>query len=187
MPKNMLRNTAIVAVAAAIIATFVSTDQDVQAAPMQTTTVQLAAVSQLSEPGVRPAFGFELERSTRADVMAWSKGSAVDCDVVAMGRRMVCVLNDGELSMRFDAEGRLVGAESRRILRDRDDAMAELTQATAHVAAVVGDATDVVESDCSRAFQRTESSFSYAGYNATIALTNLGSRGLQLRERYIAR
>ena len=135
----------------------------------------------------RPALGFELGVSTRAEIRLWAEGRELRCDVVAMGRRLRCRGAFGDVVARFDTAARLRSLDVRRWL-EPEGAEAVYLATTQQLQDLVGPATSSVRSDrfVSGAYERAERRFEYRGYDATVTATHFGKRGLQLRERYRA-
>src|SRR5258705_2469838 len=149
----------------------------------------------------RPAFGFRLDRTTRADVRAWARRHQVSCvepqawlvqcgDVApgALGRP------DGEgrieeLTFGFRPDGRLVNvstlrrrltpAEGNRIASDIAKVLyAELGQPTP---SSIGEGRLSDES-----LSSTRVSLRYSDYFADVTAMNLPTTGVALREQYLS-
>jgi hypothetical protein len=150
-------------------------------------------------PAQRPALAFELGRTGRRDVANWAAANDAACSTTAMGRLMRCsgvsaealgpVID--ELVMHFDANSRLVAVDALRKDVTRTTAETRFSAARAKLDLEVGNATTTINGDddafVPRPYERAVADYRYAGYQATITATNFGKRGIQLRERYVAR
>lgn len=147
----------------------------------------------------RPAFGFVLDASTKADVTAWGTRVGATCREEIAGAALRCetgdkpVATEGEIPVRdaffrFDPRGVLVGVDLMRDGTDGEKAAAVLTTITAQIARAAGPPS-TVQGTASSAhlagyMNRAGSEFRFADYAADVSATNLGDRGVVVREQY---
>jgi len=144
----------------------------------------------------RPAFGFELDTSTRDDVLAWAKraghtckdelgGAALRCEGVSRGEAVVV----RDAFFRFDPRGRLVGVDLMHQGTTAEQAAALLGDVTRAVTASVG-APTATRGDASAArlgegyLSRAAAEFRFADYAVDLSATNMGEEGVVVRRQY---
>jgi hypothetical protein len=146
-------------------------------------------------PKSRPALGFELGAARRADVEAWAKTVGADCSLQRKGSVMSCrgvtasnapAIND--LHLQFDEHDRLVAVDAFRAESCENDAVLHLQRTSADLEQRVGAATRVdgklTSAYLAKDYRRSAFSYHYEGYVARISATNLGARGVRVREQY---
>jgi hypothetical protein len=147
----------------------------------------------------RPAFGFVLDSSTKADVTAWGARVGATCREEIAGAALRCestgraIGADSELPVkdaffRFDPRGVLVGVDLMRDGTNGDKAAAVLTTITAQIAREAGPPS-TVQGTASSAhlagyLNRAGSEFRFADYAADVSATNMGEQGVVVREQY---
>lgn len=148
----------------------------------------------------RPAFGFELDKSTRAEVTAWGTRRGASCTEELKGSALRCESLDKSLSpesgvaihdayFRFDPRGVLVGVDLMRDGTDGEKAAAVLETVTKRVSDAAGPPS-AVQGTASPAhlgggyLNRAASEFRFADYAADVSATNLGEQGVVVREQY---
>jgi len=147
----------------------------------------------------RPAFGFVLDRSTRADVTTWAAKAGATCSDELGGGALRCEL--GELNtteesgvsvrdafFRFDPRGVIVGIDLMRDGTDGAKAAAVLTSISGRIAREAGPPS-AVQGTADPAhlggyLDRAATEFRFADYAADVSATNLGERGIVVREQY---
>jgi hypothetical protein len=147
----------------------------------------------------RPAFGFVLDVSTRADVTAWGTRVGATCREEIAGAALRCesagqpigaksALPVKDAFFRFDPRGVLVGVDLMRDGTNGEKAAAVLTTITAQIAEVAGPPSTVQgtasSAHLSGYMNRAGSEFRFANYAADVSATNLGEQGVVVREQY---
>jgi hypothetical protein len=119
----------------------------------------------------RPAFGFVLEKTTKAEALAWSKTNSLECKDVQRGLALDCTSEPRDVFFRFDVKGMLVEVDVMHAVQPPGEA-AKLTTA---IAAAVTD-------------QAGEATFEYrfSDYAADVSAMSRGEEGVVVRERYRA-
>jgi hypothetical protein len=147
----------------------------------------------------RPAFGFVLDQSTKADVTAWGARMAATCREEIGGAALRCESADKRVPaeneppirdafFRFDPHGVLVGVDVMRDGTDGEKAAATLSALTERVARAAGPPA-AVQGTASPAhlagyMNRAATEFRFADYAADVSATNLGDEGIVVREQY---
>lgn len=163
------------------------------AAPLKT-TVRAAA---------RPAFGFVLDKSTRAELTAWGasvgatckeelRGAALRCEASAENEGRPIAAEGGipirDAFFRFDPRGVLVGVDLMRDGTDGVKAASALTAISERIARDAGPPTTVQgtasPAHLSGYLNRAATEFRFADYAADVSATNLGPQGVVVREQY---
>jgi hypothetical protein len=147
----------------------------------------------------RPAFGFVLDQSTRAEVLAWAKRASATCTEEIGGAALRCELADKNITeesgvsvrdafFRFDPRGVVVGIDLMRDGTDGDKAALVLTTISERIAHAAGPPTTVRGTADSAHLggylDRVATEFRFADYAADVSATNLGERGVVIREQY---
>ena len=147
----------------------------------------------------RPAFGFVLDQSTRADVTAWAARAAATCTAEIGGGALRCELGDRNITeengvpvrdafFRFDPRGVIVGIDLMRDGTDGAKAAAVLTTISGRIAREAGPPTTVQgtadPAHLGGYLDRAATEFRFADYAADVSATNLGERGIVVREQY---
>jgi hypothetical protein len=147
----------------------------------------------------RPAFGFVLDQSTKADVTAWGTRVGATCREEIAGAALRCESADRPIGaenevpvkdafFRFDPRGVLVGVDLMRDGTNGEKAAAVLTTITAQIARAAGPPS-TVQGTASSAhlagyLNRAGSEFRFADYAADVSATNMGEQGVVVREQY---
>lgn len=158
----------------------------------------------------RFALGFELDRTTRRDVVAWGEKNALSCSKFAGNESVMRCVDvpvkafedssvvsiDGvgpyeEVSFVFRSTGELVNVQARR--RHLPAAAASKLAESMSVRAehAFGRPTSVggepTEAHLSRGVLSTfVAEYAFSDYEATVAATNLSPHGVMVREQYIS-
>jgi len=148
----------------------------------------------------RPAFGFVLDQSTRADVTAWATRASATCTEEIGGAALRCepanktsTAENGvavsDAFFRFDPRGVLVGIDLMREGTDGEKAATVLTTLSDRISGAAGPPS-TVQGTASSAhlaggyLNRAATEFRFADYAADVSATNLGERGVVVREQY---
>lgn len=143
----------------------------------------------------RPAFGFELDRTTRDAVLAWGKSEGRTCADERGGAALRCESTDAakgivkDAYFRFDPQGRLVGVDLVHEGTDADGAAALVSKLETDVTKAAGTPT-AARGAASAAHlgegYLSQATFEYrfSDYAADITATNLGGQGIVVREQY---
>jgi hypothetical protein len=147
----------------------------------------------------RPAFGFVLDTSTRADVTAWATRASATCTEEIGGAALRCELADKNITeengvsvrdafFRFDPRGVVVGIDLMRDGTDGNKAAAVLTSISDRITREAGPPSTVRGTADSAHLggylDRAATEFRFADYAADVSATNLGDRGVVIREQY---
>jgi hypothetical protein len=161
------------------------------AAPLKTSTRAAA----------RPAFGFVLDKSTRAELTAWGASVGATCKEELGGAALRCEGSDRGIKteedgipvkdafFRFDPRGVLVGVDLMREGADGEKAASAMNAISGRIARDVGPPT-TVQGTPSPAhlsggyLNRAATEFRFADYAADVSATNLGEQGIVVREQY---
>jgi hypothetical protein len=150
----------------------------------------------------RPAFGLVLDKSTEAELIAWTKASGLACDAAARPTRnltcrgvpasslpMAPAGSDfDEVNFNFFPDGRLLGVETLRRHLSSVEAARLFTTITETLTAKIGGATERA-GDATAAYlgggamHTAFARYRYSNYLATITAMNLSGR-IALREQY---
>lgn len=140
----------------------------------------------------RPAFGFALDTSTKADVLAWGARVGAPCTEEIGGAALRCEPANGEpvrdAFFRFDPRGVLVGVDLMRDGMDSAKAASTLSEIAERIAREAGPPS-TVQGTASPAklggyLDRASTEFRFADYAADVSATNLGEQGVVVREQY---
>jgi len=149
----------------------------------------------------RPAFGFVLDQSTKADVTAWGSRVAATCRDEIGGAAIRCESADKRTGteaeseppihdafFRFDPHGVLVGVDVMRDGTNGEKAAAMLSALTEGVSRAAGPPA-AVQGTASPAhlagyMNRAATEFRFTDYAADVSATNLGDEGVVVREQY---
>jgi hypothetical protein len=138
-----------------------------------------------------PAFVFELDKSTKADVLAWGKKIGAPCNEELGGAALRCEPQNGEpvrdAFFRFDPSGVLVGADLVRDGTDGEKAVSVVKEISERVAREAGPPQAVGSAAAASVgsyLDRTSTAFRFADYAADVTATNMGERGVVVREQY---
>lgn len=140
-----------------------------------------------------PAFGFTLDTSTKADVMAWAERMHADCNEELGGSAVRCedVTGQGasveDAYFRFDPKGVLVGVDllhpatdGATALRIVDEVATRLSKEAGAPTAARGTRTpEYLDAQ----FREAALEFHFTDYAADVTATNLGA-GIVVREQY---
>ena len=172
------------------------------AAKLEELRVKSAAtlkVSGASRATSRPAFGFVLDQSTRADVTAWAERASATCAEEIGGAALRCELAARNITeengvsvrdafFRFDPRGVVVGIDLMRDGTDGGKAGAVLTTISDRITRAAGPPSTVRGTpDATHLggyLDRAAAEFRFADYAADVSATNLGDRGVVVREQY---
>lgn len=143
----------------------------------------------------RPAFGFELDRTTKDAVLAWGKSENRTCTDEMAGAAIRCEAADAakgvvkDAFFRFDPQGRLVGIDLMREGTDPENAVALVTKLETDVTKAAGEPSSK-RGELSGAhlgagyLSQTAFEYRFTDYAADITATNLGGQGVVVREQY---
>lgn len=145
-----------------------------------------------------PALAFDLGRSTRADVETWAKSLGLACESKRQGSVLNCPNASAadtasppidELHLQFDPQGTLVAVNVFRKETKGPSAVAFMTERVSGLQQQVGPPTKADgKLDASwldgGAFHVARQEFRYKDYLAVVSATNMGARGVRLREEY---
>jgi hypothetical protein len=150
----------------------------------------------------RPALGFELDRTTHADVMAWSTREHVACEDVRDGlvhcaqvpASAVGLDADhvalSELSLGFDTQGRLVNLTTLRVRLSDDGAASTLSDIVGRLSAEMGPphggSIEQSKLALSSGEGLTSVRYRYRDYIAEVVAMRASRDGLMLREHYMS-
>jgi hypothetical protein len=138
-----------------------------------------------------PAFGFQLDRSTKAEVVAWGEKVHAECTEELGGAALRCERADGveieDAYFRFDPRGVLVGVDlihpatdGATALRIVDELAAKLEQEAGAPTAIRGTRTpEFLDGQ----YRQAALEFHFTDYAADLTATNLGA-GVVVREQY---
>ena len=147
----------------------------------------------------RPAFGFVLDQSTRADVTAWAARASATCTEEIGGAALRCELADKNITeengvsvrdafFRFDPRGVIVGIDLMRDGTDGDKAALVLATISGRISREAGPPSTVKgtadSAHLGSYLDRAATEFRFADYAADVSATNLGDRGVVVREQY---
>ncbi|HEY8076730.1 MAG TPA: hypothetical protein VIF62_21540 [Labilithrix sp.] len=142
----------------------------------------------------RPALGFVLDASKKPDVLAWGARAGATCEAALGDAALRCEhakVDDGPLAadafFRFAPDGRLVAVDVMREPQPADDASAAFERLVADRSHELGNATrhgDASGASLASAFARADATYRFTDYSAEVSVTNLGERGIVVREQY---
>ncbi len=159
----------------------------------------LATLKATTRAAARPAYGFVLDRTTKAEVTAWGASVGAACGEELGGAAVRCEGKDRPMPaegggavhdafFRFDPKGVLVGVDLMRDGTDVDKAAAVLTSISDRITHEAGPATTVKGTASSAHLagylNRAATEFRFADYAADVSATNLGVQGVVVREQY---
>jgi hypothetical protein len=154
------------------------------------------ARSGTDEARSRPALGFELGRTNRADVQRALETRGAECESLSEGAVLRCRVpgsddRTGELDahVQFDPSHRLVAVDLWRTARSGEDALHLFEHENARLRREVGEATRTSGNAdagylAEKPFRRAAREYRYSDYLAQVSVTNLGQHGIRLREQY---
>jgi hypothetical protein len=144
----------------------------------------------------KPALGFALGQTTRAQVRAWARAASVTCEDDGIGLGVRCtdaslaalpgslLSGSGQISFGFDLEEKLVSVSF--LARVADTAHAEsLRVAASSELEALGAPSRHQGEQVRRAFERRVDAWAYADYLGEVTTTHLGS-GVVVAARHIA-
>jgi hypothetical protein len=150
---------------------------------------------------VRHALGFELDRTTRGEVLAWAARHGVDCGAKQANGALHCrgvpasLLGDGQevvddLSFAFDpADDSLVTVTTFRRHDSAPEALATMARIRGQLAGALGPGREVGEASIpylnATPLGTALVEYRYQDYIANLSVTNLGSK-LMVREHYMS-
>ncbi len=136
-----------------------------------------------------PAFGFTLDTSTKADVVAWGQRTHAECNEELGGAALRCeaAADVEDAFFRFDPRGVLVGVDlihpatdGATALRIVDEVASRLSKEAGAPTAVRGTRTpEFLDAQ----FRQAALEFHFTDYAADVTATNLGA-GVVVREQY---
>jgi hypothetical protein len=153
----------------------------------------------------RPALGFELDKTTRADLDAWASKNGVSCSNIGGNeslRRCTDVPASAigepdslgvleEVSFELRASGELVDVETlrRQLTSERGAVVAAQLETTA--ASTLGAPTqsggEATSAHLAHGFLSSYvAEHTYSDYRATVSATNMGKTGVMVREQYLS-
>lgn len=143
----------------------------------------------------RPAFGFELDRTTKEAVLAWGKSENRTCGEEMSGAAIRCEAPEAakgvvkDAFFRFDPQGRLVGIDLMHEGTDPEAAVAIVTKLEGDVTKAAGEPSakrGALSGEHLGAGYLSQTAFEYrfTDYAADISATNLGGQGIVVREQY---
>jgi len=148
------------------------------------------------------ALGFELGKTTRQQVVAWTESQHIACKGIRKDSVLSCseVPTDPvdptapkieDLHLQFDANDHLVAIDLFRVGVASAPAIEYLKSLEKHLDAAVGPPTNhlgianAAPSDLSHQFQMSGAEYHYKGYVAEVSAMNFGKRaGVRVREQY---
>jgi len=170
--------------------------------PEQRDAAQVKVLSPLrgaERAAARPAFGFALERTTRAEVEQWAAQKGVRCEPTKHGLALRClavpaaVLAEAEhdvdsLLFLFDGASHLVAVDASRAQLSPEEAAHLVEAVTGALAAKAGPpAKQDGEADpdylTGGSLRRVGAEFRFSDYRAQVSATNLGEK-MFVREQY---
>ena len=149
-----------------------------------------------------PALRFQLDQSTKAQVLAWSHEQNVACVEELKGAALRCTavreaaLEDAEIGapiddvfLRFEPGGKLVGMDVMRLNVSLEQAVRVVDGTSTRLTADVGPPTSTEGTATpdyigSEPFRRVGFQYRFSNYAADISATNLANRGVVVREQY---
>jgi hypothetical protein len=145
----------------------------------------------------RPAFGFLLDRTTLDEVRAWAQRARLECDdaranVVTCAHVPASTGIVDELTMAFDASGRLVNVTTYRTHLDAEAGAAMARSIAASLASELGPPTRSAgpfggaELATPGVAGLSTISYRFADYIADVTVMNLAHTGVSLREHYMS-
>ncbi len=144
----------------------------------------------------RPAFGFELDRTSKEGVLAWAKTEQRDCKEELGGAALRCEPSGATTAgavrdafFRFDPKGRLVALDLMHDGVAPDAAASLLTKLASDVKSAAGEPSSThgtASADHLSAgyLSRAAFEFRFADYAADVSATNFGAQGVIVREQY---
>lgn len=159
----------------------------------------LGPVRGTTAAAARPALGFALERTTRADVAAWSQTNHLACE--GDGPLLRCAdvpaalwggpMDADVVLLQFDAHDALVSATATASAMTPDAAASALRQLTSDVVAAVGPPTSTHgEADAAwlaaGGLSQASSEFRFADYRAQLVATQVSGGRVSLRSVFQA-
>ena len=148
--------------------------------------------------GAHPALAFELGRTHRDEVWSWARKRGAACKTLREGSVLRCTRFAGtaapslpldDAHLQFDAHGILVAADVYRGRTSAERALSFVREQAAMLDAQVGPRTssnlDATPDELAQQrFSRVAVGYHYRQYVAELSATNLGERGIRVRERY---
>ncbi len=137
----------------------------------------------------RPAFGFTLDTSTKADVVAWGDRTHAECTEEMNGAALRCesAADVEDAFFRFDPRGVLVGVDLIHPATDGATALRIVDQVAAKLEKEAGAPTAVrgtrTPEFLDAQFRQAALEFHFTDYAADVTATNLGA-GVVVREQY---
>ena len=164
----------------------------------------IRASARTSAPA-RPALGFELDKSTRADLDAWAARHGVSCENIG-GNANLRRCSDvpaaavgepeglgalEEVSFELRSSGELVDVETLRRQLTPAQGAETAAQLERSVASTVGDPTHTggvaTAPHLGHGFLSSYvAEHTYSDYRATVSATNMGKNGVMVREQYLS-
>lgn len=146
-----------------------------------------------------PALTFDLAKATKADVVAWADSRGMACGEEMKGAALRCTGGqptplDGSIPLRdaffrFAPGGALVAVDVMREGTEPAAGAACVDEVTARLSTVLGVPTKDARSGASQLGEPLASvsvEFRFRDYAVDVAATNLGDRGVVVREQYRA-
>ncbi len=161
------------------------------AAELQAQRVTAAARLRGSTPArARPAHGFSLDETGKADVTAWAARTGARCSEELSGVALRCLETGQDTFFRFDPAGTLVGVDIMHDGTSAAAAAAVLVSVKATITAAVGEDPHQTRGESTASWleggylAQTAAEFRFADYAADVSATNFGERGVIVREQY---
>lgn len=168
-----------------------------------------AAKATTTPAPTRFALGFELDRTTRADIDAWGKKNGLSCSKIAANESLIRCVDvpvgafeasaagvDGvgayeDVSFVFRSTGELVNVQARRRHLSADAAGKLAASLSMRAEDALGSPTTIggepTAAHLSRgALSTYVAEYTFSDYEATVAATNLPPHGVMVREQYIS-
>lgn len=153
----------------------------------------------------RPALGFELDRTTRADIETWAAKYRVSCKSIAGNENLrkctnvpaaavgqaAWLGNLEEVSFELQSNGELVNVQTLRRHLSAETAAAAVSELERQLEAVTGPPSTIGgEPTAGHLSRGALSSFvavhQYRDYRGTVSATNLAATGVMVREEYFS-
>ncbi|HEX2882086.1 MAG TPA: hypothetical protein VHO25_21350 [Polyangiaceae bacterium] len=136
----------------------------------------------------RPALGFELGRTSKAEVKRTLGKQGFTCSSARKESALDCKREGDDVLLQFDSKDRLVAVDAFRTTDSSVEAVSLLDAAARELASTIGAATQTrgerTASYLDEArFRQVVLEYRYSDYSARVAATNFG-RGLRVREQY---
>ncbi len=150
----------------------------------------------------RPALGFELAKTTRADVEAWAAKHSIACKKPKVGADLDCsnvppeALPEGQLDLtaaavwfRFDPQDRVVGVETVRYTTDLQQGSSNFAGLLQGLTAKLGPPSNTFGEPTAEYLSRgllsqARASFAFTDYRADASATQINQGKYMISEKY---